>query len=107
MSSRCYDAPKSMSFILDKSKWKRIAFGDVVRNINQTVRAPDAVGISRLIAMEHLDPGELTIQRWGSLDAGTTFTRCVKRNQTLFGKRRAYQRKVAYAQFDAICSSDI
>ncbi|MEI7929308.1 MAG: restriction endonuclease subunit S, partial [Verrucomicrobiales bacterium] len=27
--------------------------------------------------------------------------------QTLFGKRRAYQRKAAYAEFDAICSSDI
>jgi type I restriction enzyme S subunit len=31
----------------------------------------------------------------------------VKPGQTLFGKRRAYQRKVAYAEFDAICSGDI
>ncbi|MBE0574272.1 MAG: restriction endonuclease subunit S [Desulfuromonadales bacterium] len=27
--------------------------------------------------------------------------------QTLFGKRRAYQRKVAYAEFEGICSGDI
>ena len=57
--------------------------------------------------MEHLDPGELKLSRWGSTEDGTTFTRRVKPGQTLFGKRRAYQRKVAYAEFDAICSGDI
>ncbi|MDQ4489815.1 restriction endonuclease subunit S [Sinomonas sp. ASV486] len=96
-----------MSLNLDKSTWKRVALGDVVNNVNLTVRAPETAGIDRVIAMEHMDPGELKIQRWGSLDMGTTFTRRVKPGQTLFGKRRAYQRKVAYAEFDAICSGDI
>jgi type I restriction enzyme S subunit len=57
--------------------------------------------------MEHLEPGELNIQRWSSVEDGTTFTRRVTPGQTLFGKRRAYQRKVAFAEFDAICSGDI
>ncbi|GAA4389121.1 restriction endonuclease subunit S [Brevibacterium pityocampae] len=92
---------------LDKSAWKRVAFGDVVRNVNETVRDLEAAGIDRIIAMEHLDPGELKVSRWGSTDAGRTFTRRVKPGQTLFGKRRAYQRKAAYAEFDAICSGDI
>lgn len=96
-----------MSLNLDKSGWKRVAFGDVVRNVNESVRDPQAVGITRVVAMEHLDPGELRIQRWSSTDEGTTFTRRVKPRQTLFGKRRAYQRKVAYAEFEAICSGDI
>lgn len=96
-----------MSLNLDRSTWKRVAFGDVVRNVNETVRDPQAVNIDRIIAMEHLDPGELKIQRWGSTDDGTTFTRRVRPGQTLFGKRRAYQRKVAHAEFDAICSGDI
>lgn len=96
-----------MSLGLDKSAWERVAFGDVVRNINDTVRDPEEAGIDRIIAMEHLDPGELSISRWGSLDDGTTFTRRVRPGQTLFGKRRAYQRKVAYAEFEAICSGDI
>lgn len=96
-----------MSLNLDKSTWKRVAFGDVVNNVNETLRDADAAGIDRIIAMEHLDPGELKIQRWGSTEDGTTFTRRVKPRQTLFGKRRAYQRKVAYAEFDAICSGDI
>lgn len=96
-----------MNLNLDKSAWKRVTFGDVVRNVNETLRDLDAAGVGRIIAMEHMDPGELKVSRWGSTDDGTTFTRRVKPGQTLFGKRRAYQRKVAYAEFDAICSGDI
>lgn len=96
-----------MSLNLDRSHWKRVAFGDVVRNVNETVRDLEAAGIDRVIAMEHMDPDELKVSRWGSTEDGTTFTRRVKPGQTLFGKRRAYQRKVAYAEFDAICSGDI
>ena len=96
-----------MSLKLDKSAWKRVAFGDVVRNVNETVKDAESAGIDRVIAMEHLDPGELKVDRWGSVADGTTFTRKVKPAQTLFGKRRAYQRKVAYAEFEAICSGDI
>ncbi|GAB2752540.1 hypothetical protein GCM10027039_08150 [Terrabacter koreensis] len=96
-----------MTLNLDKSTWKRVSFGDVVNNVNVTVRDADGAGIDRVIAMEHMDPGELKIQRWGSIADGTTFTRRVKPGQTLFGKRRAYQRKVAYAECDAICSGDI
>lgn len=96
-----------MSLNLDKSTWKRVSFGDVVNNVNETVRDADAAGIHRIIGMEHLDPGELKVQRWGAIEDGTTFTRRVRPGQTLFGKRRAYQRKVAYAGFDALCSGDI
>ncbi|OUZ08301.1 hypothetical protein BHE97_13825 [Aeromicrobium sp. PE09-221] len=96
-----------MSLNLDKSHWTRVTFGDVVRNVNETVRDLEAAGIDRVIAMEHMDPGELKISRWGSTEDRTTFTRRVKPGQTLFGKRRAYQRKVAYAEFDAVCSGDI
>lgn len=96
-----------MTLNLDKTGWKRVAFGDVVRNVNTTVKDPAAAGLDRVIAMEHLDPGELKITRWGDIADGTTFTRRVTPRQTLFGKRRAYQRKAAYAEFDAICSGDI
>lgn len=96
-----------MRINLDKSTWQRVAFGDVVRNVSETVKDAAAVGVDRVIAMEHMDPSELTIARWGEVADGTTFTRRVRPGQTLFGKRRAYQRKVAFAEFDAICSGDI
>ncbi len=96
-----------MTLGLDKTTWQRVAFGDVVRNVNVSVKDPDAKGLDRVIAMEHLDPGELRISRWGMIEDGTTFTRRVRPGQTLFGKRRAYQRKAAFAEFDAITSGDI
>lgn len=96
-----------MTLKLDKSAWKRITLGSTVKNVNVAVKDPESVGIERVIAMEHLDPGELKITRWGSVTDGTTFTRRVKPGQTLFGKRRAYQRKAAYAEFDAVTSGDI
>lgn len=92
---------------LDRTAWERVKFGDVVKNANAKSTDLATDGIDRVIAMEHLDPGELAIRRWGPFEAGTTFTRRVTPGQTLFGKRRAYQRKVAYAEFDAICSGDI
>lgn len=96
-----------MNLGLDKSIWQQVTFGDVVLNTNETVKDAGAAPIERIIAMEHMDPGDLKIQRWGDAADGTTFTRRVRPGQTLFGKRRAYQRKVAYAEFDAICSGDI
>lgn len=96
-----------MSLNLDRSTWRRVKFGDVVRNVNESVKDPDSAGIDRVIGLEHLDPGELKIDRWGELTEETTFTRRVRPGQTLFGKRRAYQRKSARAEFDAVCSGDI
>jgi len=96
-----------VSLDLDRATWQRVPFGDVVRNVNETVKDAAAVNIDRVIAMEHMDRGELDITRWGDVADGTTFTRRVRPGQTLFGKRRAYQRKVAYAEFEAICSGDI
>lgn len=90
-----------------RGKWPRVRFSDVVENINETERNPVGVGIKRFIGLEHLDPGSLHIKAWGNVEEGTTFTRRCRSGQVLFGKRRAYQRKVAVAEFDAVVSGDI
>lgn len=87
--------------------WKRVKFGDVVRLNKETCKDPASAGIVRAIGLEHLEPGELRVRSWGDVAAGTTFTNRVRTGQVLFGKRRAYQRKVAVVDFDAVCSSDI
>jgi len=92
--------------LFDRSKWRRVRFGDVVENLNETCD-PDEAGLERFIAMEHLEPGSLHIRTWGNVADGTTFTRLCRPGQVLFGKRRAYQRKVAIADFDAVVSGDI
>jgi hypothetical protein len=61
---------------------------------------PAADGFERYVGLEHLDPGDLKVRRWGNVEDGTTFTSIFRAGQVLFGKRRAYQRKVALADFD-------
>jgi type I restriction enzyme S subunit len=92
--------------LFDRSKWQRVRFDDVVENLNETCD-PGEAGLERFIAMEHLEPGSLHVRTWGNVADGTTFTRCCRPGQVLFGKRRAYQRKVAVAEFDAVVSGDI
>jgi len=90
-----------------KPGWKNVKFGEVVKNANLVARDPAANDIERIVGLEHIDPENLHIQRWNSVADGTSFTRKFVPGQTLFGKRRAYQRKVAYAEFEGICSGDI
>ena len=90
-----------------KPSWKQIKFGDVVRLSKARSANPEADGIERYVGLEHIDPEDLRIRRWGLVAEGTTFTTCFKPGQVLFGKRRAYQRKVAVADFEGVCSGDI
>lgn len=87
--------------------WTKVAFGDVVRLCTERSSDPEADGFERYIGLEHLDPGELRVRRWGNLADGVTFTNVFRPGQVLFGKRRAYQRKVAVADFSGVCSGDI
>ena len=90
-----------------KPGWQRVKFGEVVRLNKETCKDPEAAGINRVIGLEHLEPGDLRVRSWADVADGTTFSNRVRPGQVLFGKRRAYQRKVAVADFDAICSGDI
>lgn len=90
-----------------KPGWKMVKFGEVVKNANLVERDPEANGVERIVGLEHIDPENLHVRRWNSVADGTSFTRKFVPGQTLFGKRRAYQRKVAYAEFEGICSGDI
>lgn len=85
----------------------RVKFGDVVRLSKTRCQDPLAEGYERFIGLEHIDPEDLRIRRWGNVSDGTTFTNVFEPGQVLFGKRRAYQRKVAVADFSGVCSGDI
>ena len=87
--------------------WDWVAFGDVVKLDTDRCANPAAEGIERYVGLEHIEPENLRIRRWGMIEDGITFTNRFKPGQVLFGKRRAYQRKVAVANFEGVCSSDI
>lgn len=93
-----------------RDSWRRVRFGDVVRELKIATKDPESDGLTRVVGLEHLDSESLPLRRWNELSDlgdGTSFTRVFRAGQVLFGKRRAYQRKVAVADFDGICSSDI
>ena len=90
-----------------KPGWKMVKFGEVVKNANLVESEPEANDVEKIIELKHINPKNLHVQRWNSVVDGTSFTRKFVPGQTLFGKRRAYQRKVAYAEFEGICSGDI
>lgn len=93
---------------MDKSDWKLVSFGDVTREVRDVVNDPGAEGIDHVVGLEHLSSHDIHIRTWGNMENGAeTFTRKFKKGQILFGKRRAYQRKAAIADFDGICSGDI
>lgn len=57
------------------------------------------------IGLEHIDSGCFDVVRWGSDVAPTGDKLLMQKGDVLFGKRRAYQRKVAIAPFDGIFSA--
>ncbi|MBK4738986.1 restriction endonuclease subunit S [Noviherbaspirillum pedocola] len=88
-------------------KWPKVRFGDVVRLSKARSQDPLGDGFDRYVGLEHLEPGDLRIRSWGNVVDGVTFTSVFQPGQVLFGKRRAYQRKVAVADFVGVCSGDI
>ena len=92
---------------LKKTTGTMVAFGDVVQLSKERSQDPEADGFERYIGLEHLEPSELKVRRWGDISDGVTFTSVFRPGHVLFGKRRAYQRKVAVAEFSGVCSGDI
>ena len=57
------------------------------------------------LGLEHLDSGSLKVTRFGSDVAPIGEKLVMREGDVLFGKRRAYQKKVAIAPFDGIFSA--
>lgn len=57
------------------------------------------------IGLEHIEPGTFEISQWGADAAPVGEKLIMRKGDILFGKRRAYQRKVAIAPFDGIFSA--
>lgn len=83
------------------------SFGDICDCVEQHDKTPLKNGLTRFIGLENIESEEFTLQGFGNIEDGTTFTKQFAKGDVLFGKRRAYLKKVAVADFDGICSSDI
>jgi type I restriction enzyme S subunit len=85
--------------------WRRVKFAQLAECVNDRVDDPSKSGVDRYVGLDHLDPESLTIRRWGAPDEVESTKLRFKPGDIIFGKRRAYQRKLAVADFEGICSA--
>ncbi|MEI7636532.1 MAG: restriction endonuclease subunit S [Syntrophus sp. (in: bacteria)] len=79
-------------------------FGVFADSINERVE-PSEAAEDIYVGLEHLAPQNLHIRRWGKgSDVIGTKLR-FRKGDIIFGRRRAYQRKLAVTEFDGICSA--
>ena len=80
-------------------RFDKIAFNSTAK------KKPTEEDKEHYIGLEHLDSDCLSVTRWGTDVAPTGEKLLMKKGDVLFGKRRAYQRKVGIAPFDGIFSA--
>jgi len=87
-----------------KPGWKMVKFGDIAQNVAVRVDPADAK-TDVYVGLEHLDPSTIHLRQWGHPTDITGQKLAFKKGDVIFGRRRAYQRKLAVAEFDGICSA--
>ncbi|MFJ6460336.1 restriction endonuclease subunit S [Streptomyces sp. NPDC091387] len=93
-----------MSLNLDKSTWKRVRLGDVIRR-SRTQADPANGDVDRYVGGGHIDSDSLTIDRFGEVDdgqMGSTFTYLFRPGQILFVSARPYLRKSGVVSFSGV-----
>ena len=80
-------------------RFDKIAFNSTAK------KTPIESDKEHYIGLEHIDSECLEVTRWGSNVAPIGEKLIMKKGDVLFGKRRAYQRKLAIAPFDGIFSA--
>ena len=93
--------------LLNSDNCNSCILGDIARESRKNTKSPLDDLIERFVGLEHIEPGNLKIQKWGNVADGTTFTKTFKIGDVLFGRRRAYLKKAACADFNGLCSGDI
>lgn len=88
-----------------KNGWRKHRFDEMAVMVNDRIDDPSEADVEYYVGLEHLDSDSLTIRRWGSpSDVEATKLR-FRAGDIIFGRRRVYQRKLAVADFDGICSA--
>ena len=82
----------------------RYRFDQIAEN-STAKKKPEESDRNRYVGLEHLDPGTLEVTRWGAEVTPKGDKLLMKKGDVLFGRRRAYQKKVSIAPFDGIFSA--
>ena len=89
---------------LKEEDFETVKFEQIAFNISERVE-PQATDYTVYVGLEHLDPDNLKIERKGKPEDVIGVKLKIYEGDIIFGKRRAYQRKVAVSDFEGICSA--
>jgi len=89
---------------INREKWSVIRFDQMAECLTVRVE-PSETTLERYVGLEHLDPETLKISRWGTPSDVIGEKLHFWPGDIIFGKRRAYQKKLAVADFEGICSA--
>lgn len=89
---------------IDKNRYKKYKMGEIAESISKRID-PAETNADIYVGLEHLDPENIHIREYGKPADVKGVKLEVSKGDIIFGKRRAYQRKAAIAEFDGICSA--
>ncbi len=98
---------RTLMAAFDRTKWRRVRFGDVVRQMKEQVD-PEVDIVERYVAGEHMESENVHIKKWGTVGdgyLGPAFIRKFRKGQVLYGSRRTYLKKVAVAEWDGVTAN--
>jgi type I restriction enzyme S subunit len=89
---------------LKAKDFETVKFEKIAVNISERVE-PKKTELTTYVGLEHLDADNLKIERTGRPDYVIGTKLKIYKGDIIFGKRRAYLRKVAVSHFDGIASA--
>ncbi len=89
---------------LTAKDFETVRFDKIAINISERVE-PKKTELTTYVGLEHLDADNLVIERTGTPDDVIGTKLKIYKGDIIFGKRRAYLRKVAVSHFDGIASA--
>jgi type I restriction enzyme S subunit len=86
--------------------WEVTPLGNVLR-IRGEGTQPSTMGTARYVGLEHIDSGSPKLKRWGIESEVRSSKNKFYAGDILYGKLRPYLDKVALAEWEGICATDI
>jgi type I restriction enzyme S subunit len=99
-----FNGKNQFSGYLQPNEFETIRFEKIAFNISERVE-PQKTALTTYVGLEHLEADNLNIEEAGSPNDVIGTKLKIYKGDIIFGKRRAYLRKVAVSHFDGIASA--
>ena len=97
----------SFGNLIKEKKLQTVNYSDVTKKIMRRI-SPESYGIEKIIGGEHLNAEDFKIRTWDTVGIdplGPAFHVLFQPGDILYGSRRTYLKKVAFAEFEGVCAN--